>query len=1001
MNDYEQLFQKKYSQLNSEQKKAVDAIEGPVTVVAGPGTGKTTLLTLRIANILKQTDISPDNILALTFTNAGVHAMRKKLVELIGDRAYQIGLYTFHSFAEHIIKEYEFYFPEFEHARVITDLEKLQTIESIIAKGNFKHITSKFDQFYAIRSISKAIDTLKQEGISPQMLPEKIGLWKKELYEDDGLYYKRKYGNNAAGDIKTSEETKLLKKVARVHEIVEVYGLYQKHLQENHLYDFSDMILSAIQGLENSEDFQFDIAEQYQYILVDEHQDTNEGQNKIVELLTSAPHLENRPNIFTVGDEKQSIYRFQGASKEAFERFQTMYKDVLTVALQTNYRSNQEILDASHDLITESVVDAVELVSSTDNAKTRANIFVGEFSNIKFEALYVANEINKLLNEGVSLEEVAIIYRSNKEVQALQDVLNANNIPHTIQSNEYLLEHRLIQNILIMLRAAADIGNDSIIAKSLFVDFMNCNPIEVAKVLDEFSQLKREAKSATNKESLSLFAFLETKELFSEYVSCVGDCLAASHNMQFDAYFKFLLERTTCLSFILSQSASQDHISLVDKLFDEIKKQLDAHAQLDAKTFLSVIDTYEKYGVHIATNSPEQSTGVQLLTAHKSKGLEFEYVFIVNAVRQNWEKRRTPSDIALPVQTYKGGIDDERRLFYVAMTRAKNKLIITSASTDGLGVKKEKTQFLSEINNKLFEHIAVQEFEKAHVESLDLFLRNNKVDKSIFDGQFIQEIYQKRSINVTALNNFLQCPVSYFFKSLLRLPSPYAPSLAYGDAVHNTLETFFKKSLEDKVLTPKKELLLLFEKNMNRLQISKTDLDHLVKRGLESLGEYYETYKKEWSLEVALEQFVSRDMIMSDNVSVTLNGRLDKIIFTDSSHSKITVVDYKTGKTFSEKDKQQKTALERQLVFYHLLLKNNDAVPYVIESALLDFVEQNQKTKKYEQHTVHVSEEDIAALKAEINEMHTQIMNNDFLDKGCKKKDCEYCTLYNSIKNRE
>jgi len=356
MNDYEQLFQKKYSQLNSEQKKAVDAIEGPVTVVAGPGTGKTTLLTLRIANILKQTDISPDNILALTFTNAGVHAMRKKLVELIGDRAYQIGLYTFHSFAEHIIKEYEFYFPEFEHARVITDLEKLQTIESIIAKGNFEHITSKFDQFYAIRSISKAIDTLKQEGISPQMLPEKIGLWKKELYEDDGLYYKRKYGNNAAGDIKTSEETKLLKKVARVHEIVEVYGLYQKHLQENHLYDFSDMILSAIQGLENSEDFQFDIAEQYQYILVDEHQDTNEGQNKIVELLTSAPHLENRPNIFTVGDEKQSIYRFQGASKEAFERFQTMYKDVLTVALQTNYRSNQEILDASHDLITESVV---------------------------------------------------------------------------------------------------------------------------------------------------------------------------------------------------------------------------------------------------------------------------------------------------------------------------------------------------------------------------------------------------------------------------------------------------------------------------------------------------------------------------------------------------------------------------------------------------------------------------------------------------------------------
>jgi len=996
MNEFEQLFQKKYSQLNAEQKEAVDAIEGPVAVVAGPGTGKTTLLTLRIANILKQTDVAPDNILALTFTNAGVHAMRKKLLDLIGDRAYQISLYTFHSFAEHIIKEYGFYFPQFEQARVITELEKLQTVEKIIATNSFEHITSKFDQLYAVRSVAKAIDTLKQEGVTPTDLPKRIVEWKKDLYEDESLYYKRKYGANAAGDIKKSEEEKLLKKIARAEEIKITYEAYQEYLEKNHLYDFSDMILSTIAGLEKSEDFQFDIAEQYQYILVDEHQDTNEGQNKIIELLTAAPHLENRPNIFTVGDEKQSIYRFQGASKEAFERFETMYSDVKTIALQSNYRSYQAILDASHELIQESIPDAVQLTSQQTKDVPEAVIHTAEFSNTKFESLYVVDSIQKHIAAGVSAEEIAVIYRSNKEVQTLQDAFNAFSISHTIQSHEYVLDNVMIQNIILLFRVCNSIKDNHAVAKSLFIDFLCISPLVVSKTLSEYDTIRR---AETNENKISLFEYLESKDEYKKFVTLISNCISFTHNNTLDSFFKYFLDESSCLEFALSQNNSQERLTIIDKFFDEIKRLLDAHKNLKLKDFLEIIAIYETYGVQIVTANAERSTGVQLVTAHKSKGLEFEYVYIINAVRQNWEKSGGFNSIALPVETYKGGVDDERRLFYVAMTRAKKQLYITNAITNDLGVKKEKSQFLAELPENSYQNVDTKAFENSNADKVSIFLKTNNPDNTIFDSAFINDLYEKRAINVTGLNNFIQCPISYFFKNLLRLPSPYSASLAYGDAVHNALEEFFKQSVQSKKILSKEELLTLFGKKLGTLSMLPTELEHLRKRGEDSLGEYYETYKDTWSLDIALEQFVSRNLIVKDGL-VTLNGRLDKIIFTDNSHSKIQVVDYKTGKTFSEKNKEQKVALERQLVFYHLLLENNDALPYKIESALLDFVEQNIKTNLYEQHSVQIDEEKINELKQEIAVMHQSVTSGIFLSQGCEKKDCEYCSLYNSIKNR-
>jgi len=287
----EEVFEKEYKKLNKAQKEAVEAIDGPVMVVAGPGTGKTQILTLRIANILLKTDTAPESILALTYTTAGVIAMRERLLEIIGDRAYRVNIFTFHAFCEHIIKEFSFYFEELEGVRVIGDLERVEIIESIIKENKFKDLVSFHDEFSFLNKIVDGILAIKREGLSPEEFVKKLPIWKKELLANEDLYYKKDFGEYKKGDLKPAEEEKINKRIGKAGELGEIFSLYQKELKKRGLYDFSDMILYVLEELAKNKDLKADVQEKYQYILVDEHQDTNEGQN------TSCPVCETLVTI--------------------------------------------------------------------------------------------------------------------------------------------------------------------------------------------------------------------------------------------------------------------------------------------------------------------------------------------------------------------------------------------------------------------------------------------------------------------------------------------------------------------------------------------------------------------------------------------------------------------------------------------------------------------------------------------------------------------------------
>ena len=997
MNDLEIKFKDLYKGLNNAQKEAVDTIDGPVIVVAGPGTGKTKILTLRIANILEKSDASPESILALTYTTSGVVSMREKLLEVIGDRAYRVNIFTFHAFCEHLIKEFNFYFEELSGAKVIDDLKRVEIIESIIKENNFEHLVSFHDEFSFLNKIVDGILAIKHEGLAPEEFIKSLPTWEQKLLSNDDIYYKKDYGKYKKGALKPAEEEKINKKIKKAEELGEIFSLYQKELKKRGLYDFSDMILYVREELSKNLDFKADVGEKYQYILVDEHQDTNEGQNTLIELLTDALHLEGRPNIFTVGDEKQSIYRFQGASAETFSRFNEIYKDVDIIKLTENYRSTQNILDGAHSLIvkTKGLEDSIKLHS---NSKENGKINVLEFSNYKFELLHLAKEVQSKIKEGVSPSEITVLYRANKNVSDIKTILETYSIPYTIFSKDKILDDSNIRNIINILRVIHDMNDDCYLGKILFANFLKIDSYDVVTVLDKFKSLRGEEKK-------HLFAIIEDEKVLKEIgIKDVKSFLSLSEklkglkteslNNDFLDFFKIFLDRIGYIKYMLASSDSRTQLIKLDKLIDEIKKQDERKKDYNLTDFIYFIDSFLKYNLDIKSTNPEIIEGVSLMTAHGSKGQEFEYVYIINATRKAWESRRGGGgSITLPVYQYDGNTEDERRLFYVAMTRAKKELTISFSRTDNDGGEHEVSEFVKEIDEECKEEKKMKNFEEENIDKVSSFMNIEKKSDSLFDKEYIRQLFFKRGLNVSALNNYISCPKKYLYKNLIRIPDSYSLILNFGNIVHKSLELFFKNChIEGKIL-PKDNLINEFEKLIDKSNISEKNESKLRKRGISLLSEYYDRYSNDWTYRVKVEFDPKRSFELESKEMLELGGKIDKVEYqSDEFAGGVNIIDYKTGKPFSEKTKEQKADYERQIIFYHLLLEGYDSGNIHINKSILDFLEKNKKGE-FEQYSFDVTNAHIEKLKAEINTCARGVLSMEFLKNGCNKKDCEWCQL--------
>jgi DNA helicase-2/ATP-dependent DNA helicase PcrA len=1033
MTSYRDILQKKFNQeyekLNEQQRKAVDSIEGPVMVIAGPGTGKTQILAARIGNILLLTDALPENILCLTYTDAGAIAMRRRLQHFIGADAYKVNIYTFHAFCNDVIQDNLQLF-EKTSLDAISELENIQLFKKLIDDFPKNHSLKRYrgDVYFEINNLRSLFSSMKREGWTKEQIHTAIDSYIADLPNRDEFIYKRKYKEFNAGDLKKDKYEEELERMNKLRAAVNEFENYQNLMRNKNRYDFDDMINWVIKAFEENKNLLAGYQEKFQYILVDEFQDTSGTQNKLVQLLIN---YWDKPNVFVVGDDDQSIYRFQGANVENMTGFAGTYtKDLQTIVLTHNYRSTQPILDISKTLINrneERLVKQIEglskeLLSSNKliNRLTNQPVF-REYNSVKEEMADITCKVSGLLEQGIDPGNIAIIYKENKYGEELARYFRLKNIPVYSKRSINILEQPFAKKIIQLLRflhAEHDIpyGGDEILFEILHYDFYQVPPIEIAKLTVEVNSKKYSGEPVSIRRLLSDKAQAPAQNLFDKGIHeglkkmsiIIEQLIADVSNVTLQELFRNIIHNAGILSYIMQ---SNDKITLMQTLaalFDFIKEECSRDPSLNLKGLIDIIDLMEKEGLALPMIQVSGSDkGVNLLTAHGSKGLEFEYVFFTGVNASSWEKKRKPGGgYKLPDTLFssspsfgggQGEAEELRRLFYVALTRAETHLYISYAKNKNDGKEMEPSMFIAEIleeHNLPIEKIILTAEQLMDFDLLHFTPQAPEIEKA--EEDFITGLLGQFVMNVTALNNYLNCPLGFYYKNLIRIPSGKNEATEFGSAIHFALERLFKKMQDSKkdIFPSAAEMLTDFKWFMHRHRenFTKEAFERRMEYGDEVLRNYYNKYINTWNKVVAIERNI-RGVVVN---GVPLKGKLDKLEFNGKE---VNVVDYKSGdidkaipkmKPPSDKDPNGGDYW-RQAVFYKILVDNYEQKDWKVISTEFDFVEPDKK-KEYRKEKIIINPQDIETVKHQVKDTWDKIQARQFYT-GCGKEDCHWCNF--------
>ncbi len=986
-------FETAYKGLNQKQKEAVDAIEGPVIVIAGPGTGKTTVLTLRIANILRKTDTPANGILALTFTESAVHSMRQKLVELIGSQAYRVNLFTFHGFAQEIINRYPEYFPRIIGGTIASDSERLTILEEALKSGNYELIKPFGKPFLYVRKALSVIADLKRDTVAPKDFKLIILEEKKALARAPRVHEK----GRLAGEL-TKEHLDAVRNNEKNTELAELYDAYEKGLRKRGMYDFEDMLVELVLALKKHKDLLRSLQEEYLYLLADEHQDANNAQNAVLELLSD---YRDTRNLFIVGDEKQAIYRFQGASLENFLYFKKKFPDARIVFLNENYRSTQTILDASHGLIGKTVSDAnmrPRLKASSREKRGESPLRLVSFETEEDELGGIAEDIAKAVKNGISSRDIAVFVRTNAEVAPMGRILDEYGVEHTLFADDDALTDPDIEKLLLVARAVVSPENDTLTGEMLLIDFLGLNPMDAVRI----------NRSASERRCSPIWLLSERRKR-PELIDAVSadklarafrELMKSAHNLDAMDSFLMIVRGTLFHEHLLKMPDALSKLDKLARLYDEIKIFLVSHKKGRLKDFISAIETLKSHDIPLSfPRASIGARGVSVMTAHKAKGLEWRNVYLLHVADRVWGNRRGVGGFRLPLPLGNAGEsereNDERRLFYVGLTRAKESVTLSYASKDANGKDRLPSRFAEELPSALL--IREEGKRKKQREHLERAIVSDKRSrKDAWDRNYLRELFFDQGMNSTALNNYLDCPWKYFFRNLVRIPDIPGKHLHFGTAVHSALKALFDAH-RDKRKFSEKDFVSAFEAALLRLPLSQSDHEETLKKGRNILPKYYSARAPKWNANTFSEYSISGVFLpLPKNRKLLLRGRIDKIELLDGS--KVNVVDYKTGpnKTRNEilvKTKNSNGDIKRQLDFYRLLLELHNNGKYEAVSADVDFVEPDRRGKIRAPEHFEMSNEDARDVRETIARAAEEIISFDFWDERCDNDDCEFCRL--------
>ena len=1038
--------------LNQHQKEAVEYLDGPLLVLAGPGTGKTQLLSEKVAYILKNTDTSPENILCLTFTETGASNMRERLKTFIGKDALKVNIGTYHAFGSDILAQYKNYSPDFDRRldsaidevmqfKIIKNIQDELPAKDILRGDNVKDIISVISEAKAagltaaellmIAEQNSEDSKVLSEAISPllkNVVPRAFEASYQNAYRpiydllkdyDDLLPITGNIERSIAGlarDLKeaitlaeSSEKIKPLSdwkdkyfekdgrgnyrlrdRVAnkKLLSIAHIMEKYEKYLCENGLYDFNDMIEEAVKVLKNDNGFKLTLEERYQFIMLDEFQDTNPSQFTIVKELTDY----EKPMIMAVGDDDQAIYEFQGALSSNLTDFQKHY-DAKVIPLTENYRSTQEILDFSRKIINQApdrFADK-ELIAHKEAPK-KSQIYRYEFESSDAEYGFIASEIAKLVENGVRQSEIAIISYKTKYFEPLLPYLKSHSgVKIAYEKRDNLFEDEKIHQILTMSRFVYELANEKKptvqVLEVLSYPFFELPMLEVVKMVGQarsdhkaIFEYLAESDNPEIHAVADFFVSLIVKS-FNEPLEVFLDSLISCMKIdRLDEYERFrFYENIASLRGRLARYFGEKSLKLVN--------------------LIEMIDDFEAAEMSLNVTSPyrDADDAVQVLTAHKSKGLEFEYVFIVSADHVAWGKGKGNNNLlALPKNLtqirHTGTTDSEKlRILYVALTRAKQTLYITNSLHDFNGKAPDRLEYLEEYVEKNGDDVnVVSPFlpTKQVVTMYDVVAMpakeenlKNWLTTYIAKSPDMRALYRERVANwrmsASALTTFIDIayagPQVFFKNYILRAPrEPETEALAFGDLIHKTFEAVTNKEISNA------EAMDFYLAELDKKELATDIIKKVREKGLADL-------------EIALSEFgeilrqgkaevdFAPEKLVIDGVPVT--GKIDHMIIDDDSKT-IEIYDFKTGGYHKEKWQSHATLYKYmlQLGFYKLLLNHSAKyAKYTVTKAHILFVTPDKDAQVYDK-IYEFNDEDEKELRALMKAIYDKVTTLSFLD---------------------
>ena len=1029
------VFAERYEKLNTEQKHAVNCIEGPVMVVAGPGTGKTEILAARICNILIETDTQASNILCLTYTEAGVSAMRKRLITFMGDEAYKVNIHTFHSLCKRIIDSYPSFFED-KIFNVMDDLTRKKLIEDIqlsLPLNNPWHASvlqseKETGNNYGspITDLEKLFYTLTENNISSETIQNQLD----KLSDDEnykiafpGDLYKKKYREFKQGDIKATERKKKMDQWEKLLAASEIHKIYEKRKQELNYADFSDLLVWASEAMKSNEELLMLVQEHFQYVLVDEFQDTNPLQSEILYQLLS--FFEDNPNCFVVGDDDQSIYSFQGADVGNMQAYYEKYKEQLQmISLVNNYRSSETIIQASSKYIQHnsdrlaSTIPGVSknLIASGAFAEQNQSLVFHECDSSEKQFTAVSEKIKELLAEGVNPEEIAVLASKNYALFELANFLSASDMTYELVKPIDILKEQNITEILLWLTYFSRESNKPNTAGvELFklLHTTDMDTIEIQKLFYTWEENKTthiiESLLNDSDETLDMF-----KPNFAPLAKTIIDLQKEWGSMSAP---EFIQKVYTDLGFVkqaISSKNSKHNLQVLYSFLKFIEESSKNHPFENMEFHLRQIIEYITYQIpapiYPVLSSKET---IKLLTMHGSKGLEFEHVFVINVDEKGFSKSKnrnfglislfnnhlsTHTQIADPnslVEETKA-MHELRRLWYVALTRAKKGVYLYSSDLNKPFYGKEELTADMEINE-------TNSNDEALLQNITKLLLSNQGNKITSDINWIQNKIENYVFSPSSLSTFLSCENEFYYTRLLSIPSAGNVYMAHGNAVHKALEKLSLLWINHEEKMDKETFIQHFKEHWftQRGLVSEEQYKLKLIEGEKVLSEYFDKRVPEFYDHI---NSFSEMQFDGQIAGVPFKGKVDKVHFTEvnGNRNNFVVTDYKSGSFKGSKNKFKAPGAKARnkipfnisdnshwvqaAIYAYILVKQNPT--WILNRIELDIISPSNSEMEVLSHPL--DQEDfkfIETLALRANER----LNDPNFPKGCGKDSCKWC----------